>query len=234
MLPTLNHSTYNLKIPSTGQEIRYRPFLVKEEKTLMMAAESKDSEVISNAVCDIIKACTLEENLNPKDLAGFDLEYIFLKIRGKSIGESVTFNIKCPECKKYTPITVNFDEVTVNAENCELKKKVMLTKDVGVELKPISFRAAAKLESTKKEDLFIETIKSCISTVFDTENVYDIKDIKDEELTEWISNLAQNQLKEIESFVLQLPKLSHTVKYKCVHCGHKGSFTLEGLEDFFG
>lgn len=234
MLPTLNHATYTLKIPSTQKEIRYRSFLVKEEKNLMMAAESKDSEVISNAVCDIIKACALEENLDPEDLTSFDLEYIFLKIRGKSIGESVTFNIKCPECKKYTPITVNFDEVTINTANCELKKKVMLTKDIGVELKPISFKNAAKLESAKKEDLFIETIKSCISTVFDAENVYDIKDINNEELTEWVSNLAQNQLKEIESFILQLPKLTHTVKYKCIHCGHEGSFKLEGLEDFFG
>lgn len=233
MLPTLNHSTYTLKIPSTGKEIKYRPFLVKEEKTLMMAAESKDTKAITNATCDIIQACVLNENINPKELTSFDVEYIFLKIRGKSVGETIDFNIKCEECSKTTPVSLNLDDIVLEIDGKDLNKKVMITDSIGVELKAISFGDAIKLSQAKVEDRFETTIKSCLASIFDNENVYDIKDVNDKELSEWISNLSQRDLKEIEKFVLQLPKLSHTINYKCIHCGHEGSIELEGLEDFF-
>ena len=233
MLPTIKHPTYSLTIPSTNEEIEYRPFLVKEEKQLLMAAESKDSQVITKATCDILKACILNNEIDPLELTSFDVEYIFLKIRGKSIGETINFKVKCRECKKYTPVSVNLDDIKVDLNNCELKKKIMITDKIGIILKPISFKNAEKLSRSKKEDILLDTICACISSIFDENTVYDLKTLSSKEISEWIENLSRKDISEIEKFILQLPKLRHVQEYTCIHCGVKGKLRLEGLEDFF-
>jgi hypothetical protein len=234
-LPVLNTPIYELTIPSTKKTVKYRPFLVKEEKALMIAQQSEDEKVMLNTTKEIIKSCILDK-VDPDKLALFDIEYIFLQLRGKSVGEISELLFSCNECKdpkakyKYsldiTKIDVQFDE----GHSANIK----LFGEVGVKMKYPSFSLASKVRGNENsvESIF-EVIMSCIDSIYDEDQVYPAIDQSKEELENFINNLTQEQFAKIQSFFETMPKLEHTVKWKCPVCSFNHTHVLRGLENFF-
>ena len=236
-LPTLNSSRYPATIPSTGQKVEFRPFLVKEEKILMVAMESKDTGMMISALKDIIQACVFDE-LDVDQLTSFDLEELFLRLRSKSVGEKVSIQLKCSECGGMTPTEVNLDDVTTS--EVSEQKHIMLTDSVGVEFAYPSVELVSQLdfdpdETTGEEQLAITEalIKSCMVNVFDNDNVWDVSNQTEEELNDFIDGLNSAQFAKITEFFGSIPTLTHTVKFKCISCGHQNELEIKGLESFF-
>jgi len=228
-LPSISTPEFSTKIPSTGEEIKYRPFLVKEEKILLMAMEGNDPKEIETAVKNILKSCILNE-IQVDDLAMFDLEYLFLQLRGKSVGEVVELTITHPdkECKHRTDVSINVDDIQII--NLGNDKKIMLTDDIGVMMKYPTMGDAMSMSSENTDAVF-DILAKCIDYVFDQEDVYN--DFTQEELVEWINGLNQEQFQRILKFFELMPKLSHTLEWTCAECGEKDSIVIEGLNNFF-
>ena len=228
-LPSLATPQFSTKIPSTGQEVEYRPFLVKEEKVLLMALEGGDQKEISKATQNIIKSCVLSD-INIDKLATFDIEYLFLKLRGKSVGELVELQLghSDSECDHKTEIQINLDEIEVVGDISD--GKIMIDDKIGVKMRYPGIDDIAGLEEQNTESMF-SVINNCVEYVFDEENVY--SDFTKKEIEEWTGNLSQNQFEKLTDFFQSIPKLSHTVEWTCEKCGEKESVTLEGLQSFF-
>lgn len=234
-LPTLNSAKYELKLPSTGETVEYRPFLMKEEKVLLMAVESNDIGAISKATRDLVEACTFNK-LDIKNLAMFDLEYLFLQLRSKSVGEKAKIAVKCKECEKKNETEVDLSAVTVKMPE-KIEKKVMLSDDIGVLMKfpTVGDIERVMVDSTEsKVDMVIAIMAASIESIFDESSVYPAKDHKPEELFNFIEQLNKDQFFELQKFFEQIPKLSERVKFTCQSCQTKNDFPLEGLQDFFG
>lgn len=238
-LPVLNSSRYTTVIPSTGQEIEYRPFLVKEEKILMVAMESKDQKMMLKALKDILKSCVFSE-LNIDELASFDLEQLFLKLRSKSVGETVEVNIKCKKCEAQHPTVINVEEIEMS--NLDNEKMIMLTDDIGVTLKYPSLGLLEKLKVDKdieqlsgKEQLKIMEVMlgACLDTVFDSDNVWPTSDQSEKEVQEFIEGLNSEQFSKLSTWFNNIPALVHTVKFVCKSCEEKNEIELRGLASFF-
>lgn len=229
-LPLLVTPEFSTKIPSTGKEIRYRPFLVKEEKILLMAMEGKDQKEISTAVMRLLENCIVSKDVQVSKLTTFDVEYLFLKLRGKSVGEVIELNLghSNNKCEEKTPIQVNLDDIKVVGKISD--GKIMLTEEVGVKMRYPSLKDVVNTNLNEDESGY-ELIQKCVEYVFDKENVY--SDFTEKEMKEWIEGLGQAQFKKITEFLQGMPKLSHTVGWKCKACGEKESLTLEGLQSFF-
>lgn len=227
-LPVLEAPKYSLVVPSTKKKLQYRPFLVKEEKILMIAQESNDASQIETAVKDIVRACTFEK-IDPDKLTTYDLEYIFLKLRTKSIGETSTFSLKCKECDTSNEITINLDDVGVDFPEEVPSNNIKLTNDIGITLCPISIK---RLGNINKDD-FNGVIAMVISSIYDAENVYAIENIDKKELDTFIDSLSHKNLEDIQNFIQNQPTLRHSVNFKCSHCAHENSYTLEGIQSFF-
>lgn len=228
-LPIMQVPEFSTKIPSTGKQIKYRPFLVKEEKILLMALEGKDRDEISGAIINLIKSCVLTSNVDVSKLATFDIEYLFLKIRSKSVGEVVELNIghSAGECAAKTLVEVNLDQVTVDRKPED--GKVMLSDKVGVMLRYPSISDAQGIE--EGQDYGLKIIQNCIEYVFDENTVYN--EFTAEELDAWIGSLNKEQMGKIAKFFNEMPKLSHPIKWKCASCGKEDSVKIEGLQSFF-
>lgn len=220
---------FSAKLPSTGKQIKYRPFLVKEEKILLMALEGSDKTEITNAIVNLLKSCILTPNIQVEKLPTFDIEFLFLKIRAKSVGEVVELNIghKDSECKAKTLVEVNLDKIEVDRKPSD--GKIMLTDKIGVMLRYPSIEDAEKIE--EESDYALQIIRNCIEYVFDENSVYN--EFTDEEMDAWIGSLNKDQITKIGEFFNDMPKLSHTIKWKCQSCGQEESTTLEGLQSFF-
>lgn len=232
-LPKLETPKYGLNIPSTGKTIEYRPFLVKEEKILLIAQQTNKSKAMFKAMLDVIDSCTFGK-LKMKDLTNFDVEYIFLKLRQKSVGEVASLNIKCKECEASNPIEVNLEEVKIDLSE-DKEKKVMLTDSVGVLLKYISALSVEKLASLEKDQdkLLTETVIQSIDHIFDENGVYPIKEANRSELEEFINSLNREQISKIEDFISSAPKLNHTLNFDCIKCELPNEVVLEGAQTFF-
>lgn len=237
-LPKITTPLFQLNLPSTGKQITYRPFLVKEEKLLLIAKEANDEESIMTAVLQIIESCTNGE-VNISELASFDIEYLFLNIRAKSIGEEIELRYKHSgginregnECKVVTPVTINIDEVQVKTnENHE--SKIMLTDTIGIQMKYPKPSTFTKLMDGAIENV-VDAIADCVEFLFDEEQIYDETTTTKEELIEFIEGLSQEQLMKINEFFDTMPQLEHEVEYECTGCGQKDTVTLRGLSDFF-
>ena len=229
MLPTLDTPVFVTVIPSTKQEIRYRPFLVKEEKILLMALEGRDLVEIKIAINQILKTCIIDE-VDIDNLPVFDIEYLFLMVRSKSVGEIIEFNIghtKQTECNHKTEVAINLNEVEIIGDIQD--GKLMLTDTIGVKMHYPTIKAVELLGNNKKD--IVSVIASCIDFVFDKENVYD--DFTNEELVDWLDNLNRDQYQEINDFFASAPKLSYEIKWKCPACGEEDSSVIEGLNNFF-
>ena len=234
-LPKLNTPTYELEIPSTDEKIKFRPFLVKEEKVLMMALETKDNAQIISAVKDIVSECTFNK-LNISTMPMFDVEYIFLQIRSKSVGEVSKVQILCPDDKKtYTNVEIDLNEVKVQVEDGHTNK-IELTKDMGLIMTYPTFKSMEEIGGKAiNPGNMLEVIGSCILQIYEDkgEKVYDAKDQTRKELTEFIEQLNSSQFSEVRKFFDTMPKLKHDVKVKNPKTKKESKVTLSGLNDFF-
>ena len=233
-LPTITTPKYQLKLPSTGESITYRPFLVKEEKILLIAQETKDPKQMMGAMRDIISACTFDK-VKTSEITTFDLEYIFLKLRAKSVGENADIKVQCQKCEEYNPISINLDDIKVDVPENK-SSTVMLTDSIGVTLKYITALKMEKITAMIEKDqmaVINELIINSIETIFDDNNVYPAIDSTPAELTQFIESLNRQQMEKIESFIGNAPKLQHTCEFKCHKCEEDNSIVLQGIQSFF-
>ena len=234
-LPKLNTPSYELEIPSTDEKVKFRPFLVKEEKILMIAMESQDQKQIVQAVKDIVSACTYNK-LDIDDMPMFDVEYVFLQIRAKSVGEVSKLKILCPDDgKTYAPVSVDLTKVEVQVDEGHTNK-IELTKDTGLIMTYPTFKTMDSLGDTKlKSENMLDVISSCILQIYENkgEKVYEAKDQTKAELIEFLEQLNSTQFTEVRKFFDTMPKLKHDIKVKNPKTKKESKVTLSGLNDFF-
>ena len=229
-LPKVATPKYNLKLPSNGKTIKYRPFLVKEEKILLMAVESEDEKEITNAISVIINNC-VDDDIDIDELAVFDIEFLFLNLRSKSVGESVKLKLPCKHCEnEECNVSINLSEIEVQHTEGH-DTKIQLTDEIGIIMKYPSFGIAG-IDNISKDPLKI--VNLCVDQIYDTKSVYHSKDSSEEELTEFIESLNQEQFLKIQNFFETMPKLKKEVKYICPKCEKENSVVMEKLQDFFG
>ena len=234
-LPRLNETIkYNTKIPSTGQEIRYRPFLIKEEKVLLLAMESQDSKMILNSILDTIAAC-VDEEINFSTLPVFDIEYIFLQIRSKSVGENSDVKIKCKSCSEYNDISINLEDIKITVP--KKKKIIELDTNISLEMKYpsiVDVMNSGILEASMSEtERTFESIGMCIEAVLTEEERLLLSDEPKEEIDNFINSLNTKQYNEVKKFVDRLPQLRHKVEFDCEKCEEHNTINLRGTDDFF-
>jgi len=239
-LPTIATPTHELILPSTGKKIKYRPFLVKEEKLLILALDSKDQVEITNSVKDVLKKCVLTRGIKIDDLPTFDIEYLFLNVRAKSVGEDINLVVTCPDDKETeVPVTIYVDEIEV-IKSKEHNKDITLDKDMTLRMKYPSlnqfvennFNVEDNPETTVNKTF--QLVADCMETVFTKEDAWDSNDYSPEERMQFIEQLSSKQFKEVEKFFATMPKLSHTIEVTNPNTKKKSSIVLEGLADFFG
>jgi hypothetical protein len=214
-LPKISTPTYELELPSTGQSIKYRPFLVKEEKLLVIALESEDTKQITTAIKSVIKNCILTKDIKVENLPTFDIEYLFLNIRGKSVGESVDVNIICPDDNE-TNVSVNIDLDDIQVQkNEEHTNKIKLDDSIMMEMKYPSLEQFIKNNFDFNNDNAMEQsfdlIASCIDKIYTEDEVWSTADVTKKELTEFLESMNSSQFKYIEKFFETMPKLSHKI-----------------------
>ena len=234
-LPKLNTPTYELEVPSTDEKIKYRPFLVKEEKILLMAMESKDNAQIINAVKDIVSSCTFEK-LNVATMPMFDMEFIFLNIRAKSVGEVSKLKILCPDDKKtYASVELDLTKVEVQVGD-DHSNKIELTDDMGIIMTypTIDSFLESGIETVNANNM-LDIIGNCVLQIYEQkgEKVYQAKDQTKKELTEFIESMNSGQFKKLQSFFDTMPKLTHTIQVKNPKTKKTSDVKLTGLNDFF-
>jgi len=239
-LPTIETPTYELKLPSSNKKIKYRPFLVKEEKILIIALESRDQNEITNAVKDVLKKCILTRGVNVNSLPTFDIEYVFLNIRAKSIGEDIRLTVTCPDDKEtQVPVTVYVDEIKVTRPEGHTTDVVIDDKlTLRMKYPSLSQFVESNFEvDDNPETLVNKTFKvvaDCMDTVFTEEDAWEAKDYASDERIKFIEQLNSKQYKKVEKFFETMPKLSHTIEVVNPNTKKKSSVVLEGLADFFG
>ena len=235
-LPKLEVPQYNLTLFSTKEDIVYRPFLVKEEKILLMALEGEDSDNILAAIRQIIENCIIKGNVNVPDLPLFDLENIFLNIRSKSIGETSTINVPCisETCEEYTQHEVELDKIEL-ITNDEHNTKIELDADIGVNMKYPSVSLIGEIEALDDNDIeqSLEIITLCIDNIYDKDQEYDFRDYTQIEKTEFLEQLTQQQLVKIQEFFTTMPVLEYQLKFNCGTCEVADNIPIRGLQNFF-
>ena len=237
-LPKIATPTYELEIPSTKKKIKYRPFLVKEEKILIIAMESEDSKQIANAVKDVISSCITTRGIKVEQLSTFDIEYIFLNIRGKSVGEEVEVLITCPDDgTTQVPTVINLDDIKVQFDK-KHTRDIKLDEDLILRMKYPSMEQFIKSNFNPGDNVDVEDtfklISSCIDQVYNEEESWAASDCTKKELNDFLEQLSSKQFKEIEKFFETMPKLSHIIKVNNPNTGVESDVVLEGLNAFFG
>lgn len=236
-LPKPPVPTYELELPSTGKQIKYRPFLVSEEKILLMAMESEDEKQITNAVVDIVKSCILTRGIKVSDLASFDIEYIFLNIRGKSVGEEVEMKITCRDDNETeVKYSLNLEDVKVQKDS-KHNSTIMFDDTSGVIMKYPGIdqfiQTQIMLKTLNAEEVF-DIIVDSVYQIISGEDVYEAKNTPKKEVEEWLGGLTSKQFEKIKDFFATMPKLSHTFTIKNPNTGVESEYTIEGLVNFFG
>ena len=236
-LPKIATPIYELEIPSLKKKIRYRPFLVKEEKILIIALESEDSKQIANAVKNVISNCILSKGVKVEDLSTFDIEYLFLNIRGKSVGETVDVLITCPDDETtQVPMSINLDEITVEVDP-KHSRDIKLDDTLTLRMRYPSMTEFIKNnfdsgDGVSVDDTF-DLIISCIDQIYSEEESWTASDSTKKELLEFVEQLSSKQFKEVEKFFETMPKLSHTIKVTNPNTQVESEVVLEGLASFF-
>ena len=234
-LPSIATPTFELELPSTGQTIEYRPFLVKEEKVLLYALESESQKQISNAVKTVIKNCIKTKGIKVEKLPAFDIEYLFLNILGKSVGEDIEVGLICPDDGE-TTVTVN-----INVEDIEVQREkghdtqIKLNDELMIEMRYPSLTQFVKenFDTESEADRSFDLIATCIDKVYTEEEVWETANCTKKELMDFVEGMNSTQFKKIEDFFTSMPKLSHTVKIKNPNTGVESEVVLEGLASFF-
>ena len=236
-LPKIATPTYELELPSTGKTIQYRPFLVKEEKLLVLALESEDTTQITTAIKAVIKACIKTRGIKVETLPTFDIEFLFLNIRGKSVGEVLDVNVICPDDEK-TQVSVQIDLDSIECRKTEgHTNKIKLDDTIMMEMKYPSLDQFIKSNFDMKEENQMEQsfdlIASCIDKLYSADEVWASEDCSKKEMSEFLEQLNSSQFKAIEKFFETMPKLSHTIKVTNPETKVESDVTLEGLAAFF-
>ena len=236
-LPKITTPTYELVLPSSGRKIKYRPFLVKEEKILIIALESQDQKQIASAVKSILSNCILTRGTKVEKLSTFDIEYLFLNVRGKSVGEQIEVMVTCPDDgKTQVPMSINIDSIKVQKSenhNADIKLDDTYTLKMRYPSLDEFIKSNFAMDKMEVDDTF-DLIASCIDQVYSEEESWTQEDCTQKELSEFLEQLNSAQFKEIEEFFNTMPKLSHTVKVKNPNTGVENEILLEGLQNFFG
>ena len=237
-LPTISTPTYELTLPSSGKKIKYRPFLVREEKVVIMALESEDTKQITNSVIDILNSCILSKGIKLEALATFDIEYLFLNIRSKSVGETIDVNIVCPDDNKtQVAVTVDVDSIKIKKDR-KHKNVIKLDDNLSLKLKYpsmtqfIDSNFESKIDESEVKST-LDMIISCIDVIFSEEESWSASESTPKELEDFIDQLNTKQFKLIEDFFATMPKLTHTIKVKNPNTGVESEVRLEGLAAFF-
>ena len=235
-LPQVALPTYELEIPSNGKKIKYRPFVVKEEKLLLLAMEAQDDKLIEDAVRTLLKGC-IQSRVKLDDLAIFDLEYIFLNIRAASVGEIVEMNITCQDDGE-TQVKYNLNLTDVQVFKPEgHSNKIMLSDTMGVIMKYPSFEEFVQVSiigQSPTADSVVAIMANCVDQIFDGEDVYDSSTTSKKEFVEFIEKLTNKQFEEVQKFFNDAPVLEHTIKVKNPNTGVINEVTISGLSNFFG
>ena len=236
-LPKIATPTYELELPSTGDTIKYRPFLVKEEKLLVIALESEDTKQITTAIKSVIKSCVLTKGIKVEQLPTFDIEFLFLNIRGKSVGEELEVNVICPDDgETQVPVTINLDDIQVQKSE-EHNKQVKLDDNLMMEMKYPSLEQFIKSNFDFSEgnqmDQSFQLIGTCIDKIYSEEEVWAAADCTKKEVNDFLDSMNSSQFKGIEKFFETMPKLSHTVKVKNPETKVESEVVIEGLASFF-
>ena len=233
-LPKINDiPKYNLTIPSTGQEVTFKPFLVKEQKILLIALESGDDTQILRSIIDTVTSCILDK-INVEKLATFDLEYIFTQIRSKSAGESTKLNLLCSKCEETTPTVVNLEEISINVD---IKDKVIELNDKFTLIMRYPNYKGVLLnmngDDASVTNAIFEMIVMCLDELRTEEEIIKFDDETRESIDAFIGGLTASQIESVMNFVDTLPKLEHDITFNCIHCNTVNEIKLQGLQDFF-
>ena len=237
-LPKIATPTYELELPSTGKSIKYRPFLVKEEKDLVIALESEDTKQITNAIKAVLKNCVLTKGIKVENLPTFDIEFLFLNIRGKSVGEEIEVNIVCPDDgETNVPVFIDLDSIQVEKDD-DHTNQIKLDDDLMMEMKYPSLEQFIKnnfdFQEGNQMDQSFELIATCIDKIYNEDEVWATADCTKKEVKEFLESMNSSQFKEIEKFFESMPKLKHTIEVTNPNTKVKSEVVLEGLASFFG
>ena len=241
-LPKINTPIFELTLSSTGESVKYRPFLMKEQKILLLALESGETKSIMTAVKQIINNCVVGD-IDVEKLPVFDLEYFFMRLRGKSIGETVDLQLRHPtglnskdeECQHVTKFTFNIMEVEVE-KTITHTDKIIIDEETGLGIKlkyPTADFTEMDTDNLSQLDVAVKMLISCIDYIYDKEEIYKKEDSSSLELQEFVDSLSQEQFKTVMNFFETMPKLKHTINWKCTGCGCDDEVTLEGMGNFF-
>lgn len=242
MLPKIDVPIFEVNLPLMKKKVKYRPFLVKEEKILLMAMESKEETEIALAIKQIVNNCVITK-LDIDELPIVDLEYLFLHLRARSIGEIIELQYQCnnnvsqedgteKKCGALIKFELNALEIAPETDTV-VEKKIQLTENLGVVMKYPNYKMIENLTSTSEAEMVVETITSCIDYIYDNDGVYYAKDVKKEELVDFIDSLTREQFEKIQNFFENIPKLRKKMNFVCGKCGYKDEITLEGIQSFF-
>ena len=231
-LPKLNSSVYELELPSTGEKLKYRPFLVKEQKLLMIAQESEDDKQIESAFAQILNDCVLDD-IDPYKMPMFDIEYIFLRVRAKSVGEKVKLNLLCPDDEK-TRVNVEIDLEQVNVQVKDEHTNVIdLTEDVKLIMRYPTLKDMSGFDAAGEVSNIFNMIRRCVHEVHDGETIYNRVDISEKELDEFIESMSTDNFDELTNFFSTMPKLIHEIDVKNPKTKKKNKIPIEGFQSFF-
>lgn len=226
-LPTLSVPTFDIEVYSTKQKVKMRPFLVKEEKILILAAESNQREDMIRAMQQVINLCS-EGRIAADSLPFFDLQNIFIRLRSQSIGSMTEFNLICGECGHKTPTTLDLDSINLKTSENH-SNKIMLTDDVGLIMK----YPTAEVLINENKPIF-DLVVSCVDKIFDANEVHNASDYSIQELEEYIDRLTNEQFEKIVEFFTTAPRISHVIEYTCSNCQTENTVVVDGVENFFG
>ena len=234
MLPRMVTPKYDMIVPSTGKSITYRPYVVKEEKLLLIAMESKDDKQIENAVMSIIEEC-VESPIDINTLTNFDVEFIFVTLRAKSVGEGIELSPMCISCEETNMVKVDLDKVTVKNLEDQTDTMIKLTNDISVELKwpTMKDRHVDLVDENSETETIINMMSSTIGTIYSGEEIFVTADVPKKEVKEFVESLSNEQFNQIVDVMAKAPALSYEIKFDCKKCGESNSIEINGLADFF-
>ena len=232
-LPKLETPIYELELPSTGEKVKYRPFLVKEQKVLMLASESEDDTQLKDALANIISSCTFKK-IDPYQIPMFDIEFMFLRIRGKSVGEKVELNILCPDDNKTrVNVKINLEDIDVHMKK-DHTNEIRVTKDIKIVMRYPFLNDMVNITDKSDTTSVFAMIKRCISEIHDGDKVHNMIDISNKELDEFLDNLSTKVFENLGEFFVSMPKVIHSVKVKNPKTKKTGVVEIEGIQSFFG
>ena len=234
-LPSVSTPKYELTVPSTKEVVKFRPFLVKEEKILLMASESKDQKQVVNALRDVLAGCITSENkLDVMTLPTFDLQYIFLKLRAKSVGEVSELTVLCPSCESVSPAEIDLGNVEVTFPEGHTKE-IPITDEVGLVMRYPTFEMMESQKNVDAENIesVINVLSMCVDSIYDKDNIYTRKDYSDNDFKDFVYSLTQSDLTKMQQFFDTMPNMEHELKFMCTKCKEQQSVVLRSLDDFF-